>query len=339
MSEQPGPATGPSANDEKQSQNWLMRLRALVGGKPALSARTDIEDALEESSRTDDFSPKERSLLQNVLGFKAIRLKDVMIPRADIIAVPASTSLRELLNVFRTAAHSRLPVYGETLDDPKGMIHIRDYMNYVFANADADPGGPEPDAASLRIDLSEQLSALTILRPVLYAPPSMPAIELLARMQTTRTHMALVVDEYGGTDGLVSIEDLVEVIVGDIEDEHDESADPQIIKNSDGSFTADARASISLLEAVMPEPLPDDPAGADTIGGLIAQRTGRVPARGELVAIPEGVEFEILDADARRIKRVKIYLPKPAAPLRPGGQNTQAGAVPAQAEKPSGHTA
>ena len=294
----------PGAPEETRPQGFLARLRARLAQRPAASARNDIEEALEEISRTDDFTPKERALLRNVLGFRAIRVKDVMIPRADIIAVQADLPLRDLLDVFRSAAHSRLPVYGETLDDPKGMVHIRDFLNHLFPGAAAGADAPE-------IDLSAELAALNILRPVLYAPPSMPAIELLARMQARRTHMALVVDEYGGTDGLVSIEDLVEVIVGDIEDEHDESDAPMILKHADGSFNANARASVRALQAAVPVPLGDEAGESETIAGLIAQRIGRVPARGEMIAFDEGLEFEILDADARRIKRVKIYLRAP----------------------------
>ncbi len=216
--ESPSPDRSPG----KQGGSVLERLRALFGLSGA-SIRDDIEDALDDASIADDFSPQERAMLKNVLGLHEIRVSDVMVPRADIISVSIETTLAEVLTTFRTAGHSRLPVQGETLDDPRGMVHIRDFVDFVAASAEKSfaqrrgkPGGggsapPEaPDAIEagntryMPIDLSARLETAGILRPVLFAPPSMPALDLLVKMQATRTHMALVIDEYGGTDGLVS---------------------------------------------------------------------------------------------------------------------------------------
>ncbi len=254
-------------------------------------------------------------MLKNVLGFHRLRVDDIMVPRADIVAVPLDATLGDVLGLFRTEGHSRLPVYGETLDDPKGMIHIRDFLDHIAARAEAGtpPQGGHAAPNLGGVDLSVSLAAAKIFRPVLFVPPSMPAIDLLVRMQATRTHMALVIDEYGGTDGLISIEDLVEAVVGDIEDEHDVHAARMILREDRGTYLADARASLeeaseALGVQVASEDMADD---IDTIGGLIATLAGRVPSRGELVAGPNGLEFEVLDADPRRIKRVRIHRAAP----------------------------
>jgi CBS domain containing-hemolysin-like protein len=213
----------------------LERLRGLFGLGGA-SIRDDIQIALEDTSANGDFSAQERAMLKNVLNLHELRVEDVMVPRADIIAVALDMTLRDVLGVFRTAGHSRLPVHAETLDDPRGMVHIRDFVDY-FAPSEESTEAAAPD-------LGMPLAQANMLRPVLFAPPSMPALDLLVKMQATRTHMALVIDEYGGTDGLVSIEDIVEMIVGDIEDEHDLDDDPQITPAADGTFVIDARASL-----------------------------------------------------------------------------------------------
>ena len=251
-------------------------------------------------------------MLKNVLSFHRIRVEDVMVPRADIVAVAADTNLGELLSLFRTAGHSRLPVYGETLDDPKGMVHIRDFLDFIAMRADggAPEAGAEAPLPSLgQIDLSMPLSSANILRPVLFVPRSMPAIDLLVRMQATRTHMALVIDEYGGTDGLVSIEDLVEMVVGDIEDEHDEDATLTIVPAADGTYIADARASLDEVKEVLGLDLTEEEGAEDidTIGGFIVTLAGRVPSRSEVIEGPSGLEFEVLDADPRRVKRLRVH--------------------------------
>jgi CBS domain containing-hemolysin-like protein len=293
---------------------WLDRVKAAIGLKPTASIRDDLADALGAKDRSDAFTPQERAMLRNILGLRSVRVADVMVPRADIVAVPADIPLRDLLQVFRTQGHSRLPAYGQTLDDPRGMVHIRDFLDYVASKAESGERRLRrrkdvPSTEFGTIDLSAPLSAAKLLRPVLYAPPSMPAMDLLVRMQTTRTHIALVIDEYGGTDGLVSIEDLVEMIVGDIEDEHDEATGPRIEEAGNGAFTADARVSLEEVGRVLGQDFSVEAAAeeVETIGGLIVTLAQRVPSRGELIEGPSGMEFEVLDADPRRVKRVRIH--------------------------------
>ena len=292
------------------------RLRALFGLHEP-SVREDIEDALEESATSDDFTPQERIILKNVLSLHELRVADVMVPRADIISVRADATLGEVLSVFRTAGHSRIPVYGDTLDDPRGMVHIRDFVDFLAKVA--DPAGA-PESAKLSglngVDLTTPLSLARILRPVLFAPPSMPALDLLVKMQATRTHLALVIDEYGGTDGLVSIEDIVETIVGDIEDEHDLDEAPQIEAAADGSFIVDARASLDDVAQAVNAPMDTlvDLEEVDTIAGLVSALAGHVPARGEIIQLGEALECEVLDADPRRVKKIRIRRSGASAP-------------------------
>jgi CBS domain containing-hemolysin-like protein len=298
-------------NAPHQPASLFDRLRALFGVAPA-SVRDDIEDALDEPRTHGDFTPQERAILKNVLGLHEVRVKDVMVPRADIIGLGIDAPLSEVLALFRTAGHSRLPVYGDNLDDPRGMVHIRDFVDYL---ASEPQFGLAPDASSAKNDdetfagMRTLLSAAKILRPVLFAPPSMPALDLLVKMQASHTHMALVIDEYGGTDGLVSIEDVVEAIVGDIEDEHDEEDEPEIAKAGDGALIVEARASLESVSAALGVDLSqlEVAEDVDTIGGLITAKAGRVPGRGEIVSGLGELEFEILDADPRRVKRVKIH--------------------------------
>lgn len=278
-------------------------------------------------------------MLRNILGLRTVRVADVKVPRADIVAVPADIPLGELLKVFRTQGHSRLPAYGQNLDDPKGMVHIRDFLDHITNRAEAGErrGRRKRDVDAVLdlglVDLTQPLQAAKILRPVLYAPPSMPAMDLLVSMQTTRTHMALVIDEYGGTDGLVSIEDLVEMIVGDIEDEHDEANGPGIEPLADGAFMADARAGLDELSRAVELDIASalEAEEVETIGGLIATIAQRLPSRGELIAGPFDLEFEIIDADPRRIKRVKIHRRRQARAADAAAQAADAADVAAQA--------
>jgi CBS domain containing-hemolysin-like protein len=307
----------------RQAVNFF---RTLGGLRPRLSLRSNLEDALSDQRGIDPgFSPQERSMLSNILSLRERRVADVMVPRADIIAVDQHASLGELLNIFREAEHSRLPVYHETLDDLVGMVHIRDFLSHLTANAPRKTDGqPELDA----IDLSVQLSAINIIRPVLFVPPSMPAMDLLVKMQATRIHIALVIDEYGGTDGLVSIEDIVEEVVGDIEDEHDENE--KSIAITDGGWVANARTSLEEIKDVVGEDFHTEASESemnehaedvDTIGGLVTAIAGRVPARGELIKGPNDFEFEVLDADPRRIKKLRIKkLGSPPRPVRSAPQ-------------------
>jgi len=293
---------------------WLGRtLRTLFGSKVG-SIRADLRTAL-ESAGAAGFSPKESAMLRNILSLRERRVADVMVPRADIIAVQKSIALGDLLKVFATQAHSRLVVYDDTLDDAIGMVHIRDLIALMTARAaeaaaQASEQQPLPTGLDLKaIDLSMSLSTAKLVREILFAPPSMPVLDLLAKMQTTRIHLALVVDEYGGADGVVSIEDIVEQIVGDIADEHDEDTPPGVVRQSDGSFLADARASLEDVTTIIGAEFDvgDVTQEVDTLAGYVATRIGRVPVRGELVPGPGPFELEILDADPRRVKKLKIY--------------------------------
>ena len=297
-------------------KTWLGRmLRALFGWKPG-SIRDDLEIVLEAASVETGFSPEERAMLANILDLRERRVEDVMVPRADIVAVEQDITLGELVKVFEGAGHSRLVAYHETLDEPVGMVHIRDLIAFMAQRAavDGQQNGkrtkPVPAGLDLKaINLSLSLASTGIIRKILFVPPSMPAIDLLAKMQATRIHLALVIDEYGGTDGLVSIEDIVEQIVGDIEDEHDQAESPDVVPQADGSFLADARAGLDEVTATVG---PDFDVGevadeVDTLGGYLVVQVGRVPVRGELMPGPRGFEIEVLDADPRRVKKVRIY--------------------------------
>ncbi|MEX0841589.1 MAG: CBS domain-containing protein, partial [Xanthobacteraceae bacterium] len=240
----PVPVPRPSTIARENGESWLGRmLRTLFGWKPG-TIRADLEVLLAGGAPDESgFSPKERTMLKNILGLRERRIEDVMLPRTDIVAVQQDISLGELVKVFEKAAHSRLVVYNDTLDDPAGMVHIRDLIAFMTAHAAVSPEAnakrkkPLPAGLDLKaIDLSLPLSSTKIVRTILFVPPSMPAIDLLAKMQATRIHLALVIDEYGGTDGLVSMEDIVELIVGDIADEHDEDETPSVVPQPDGSF-------------------------------------------------------------------------------------------------------
>ena len=315
------------------SQGWMAALRARLGLSGGQTVRDTLETVLKEDHRDGAFTAEERSMLLRLLEFSGSRVDDVMVPRADIIAVEESEPLSELVHTFEEAGVSRIPLFHETLDDPRGMIHIKDLFQWILAEVSpqAAPASPEsgvagrtvlPDQFDLsRCDLSRPCSVAKIRRPVLYVPPSMPAMNLLIRMQSTRIHMALVVDEYGGTDGLVTIEDLVEQIVGEIEDEHDEKEAALITNDPKLGLLASARTPVDDLEHRLGIKLlkENEEEDIDTLGGLVFALLGRVPARGELVRHPSGVEFEVLDADARRVKKLKVHAPKPAAePPQPG---------------------
>jgi CBS domain containing-hemolysin-like protein len=256
--------------------------------------------------------------------------------------VQQEISLGELIRVFERAGHSRLVVYNDTLDDPVGMVHIRDLIAYMTARAEVDPEKnakrkkPLPANLDLKtIDLSTPLAATKIVRQILFVPPSMRAIDLLARMQASRIHLALVIDEYGGTDGICSIEDIVEQIVGEISDEHDEEDTPAVVHQADGSYVADARANLEDVVGAIGHDfeLGDAADEVDTLGGYLVTRAGRLPLRGELIPGPGLFEFEVLDADPRRIKRVRIVRLKERReqPREPRRRETEAAAAPGTA--------
>ncbi len=258
--------------------------------------RESINDMLVEASEGEsDLSNEEHHMIRNLLGFRDVRVEDVMVPRADITAVEDNIGFDELLEQFVECAHSRIPVYNEMLDNPVGMVHIKDILPFSRTGA-------------------SEFELKSVIRNVLFAPPSMPALELLLRMQATHTHMALVIDEYGGTDGLLTIEDLVEEIVGEIEDEHDDGLDdPVIVQNSSGKWHADARLEVEELEKALSITLADtDFVDVDTIGGLAFTIAGRIPQRGEILhchlADKRLLEMLVREADPRRIKMLEIHL-------------------------------
>ena len=320
----------------ESASGWLQNLWTRLGLAEQPTLRDKLEVLLnEEQKATGGFSPEERKMLSGLLRFGASRVDEIMVPRADIIAIEETESLGALVRLFEESGVSRIPIYNDTLDDPRGMIHIKDLFRWVSAEVagralreptkqrpaqaeiktdvsakTSEPGESKPDLS--RIDLSRPIAVLKLRKPVLYVPPSMPAMNLLVRMQATHIHMALIVDEYGGTDGLVTIEDLVEQIVGDIEDEHDEQEADLIYDDPKLGLVASGRAPVQELEERLGRKLltPEEEADIDTLGGLVFTIIGRVPARGELVRHPaSGVEFEVLDADPRRVKRLKIHLP------------------------------
>ncbi len=337
--------------------SWLNTIRTSLGLPASQTLRDSLEAALSAEEEVNVFSTEERAMLSRLLRYGALRIDDVMVPRADIIAIEESKTVAEALEVFVEAGVSRLPLYHDTLDDPRGMVHVKDLVQWLVKSGvlngtvsaalatqaaddvaseqvvDAEeavgeksaPDHNTPDerrqvppgdaVGTGRETTSKPLSAAKVRRPVLYVPPSMPAMNLLLRMQSTRIHMALVVDEYGGTDGLVTIEDLVEEIVGEIEDEHDEYEPSQLTDDAGTTMVAAARMPIEDMEQRLGIRLiDDDEADIDTIGGLVFSLVGRVPARGELVPHPAGVEFEILDADPRRVKKLKIRVTTPQPP-------------------------
>jgi CBS domain containing-hemolysin-like protein len=341
----PAPAD-PPGEDRKASAPfaWMSALLTRLGLQTGPTLRDTLEDALKSGGDAgQNFSAEEREMLIRLLRFGASRVDDIMVPRADIIAIEESEPIGEVVRLFEEAGISRIPLYHETLDDPRGMVHIKDLFRWISAEAAGrplvEPGlkgedraaalkkiadaqsetGEQPKHDLALIDLKKPISATKIRRPVLYVPPSMPAMSLLIRMQTSRVHMALVVDEYGGTDGLVTIEDLVEQIVGDIEDEHDEAEAEHVVDDPKLGLIASGRTPVSELEELFEMKLltPEEQEDIDTLGGLVFQIVGRVPTRGEVIRHASGLEFEILEADPRRVKRLKIHRPKSAASAVP----------------------
>lgn len=308
----------PEGTDAQRLTNngWLANLRARFGLAGPQTLRDTLEEALKEADRNGTaFSTAERDMFFRLLRFGALRVDDVMVPRADIIALDEAAPLAELLRVFKDAGVSRIPVFRETLDDPSGMVHIKDLFGYLVdgaargAGASATPPAPAGEVNFGKVDLRQSISAAKVRRSVLYVPPSMQAMNLLIRMQATHIHMALVVDEYGGTDGLVTIEDLVEQVVGDIEDEHDVAEAANIVEDAKNGMIARARTPVRELEERLGVGLltPEEEADIDTLGGLVVNLVGRMPARGEFVRHASGIEFEVLDADPRRVKKLKIH--------------------------------
>ncbi|MEQ1890311.1 MAG: hemolysin family protein [Alphaproteobacteria bacterium] len=287
----------PGENEASLPARLISRLRERFRARSD-SLRESLEEVIDEhQDASADFTPVERMMLANIMRIGQLRLDDVMVPRADIVAVEVNSGPEELIKTFNSAGHSRLPLYRDTLDDPVGMVHIKDLMRRWSQDG---------------IDKQPKFSLLEIRRELMFVPPSMRAVDLLLKMRVTRIHMALVIDEYGGTDGLITIEDLVEEIVGEIRDEHDEDG-PRLTPRPDGGFDADGRVEVCDLEKATGLSLvPDDKEYyTDTLGGLVTSLTGRVPQRGELIAHPDGLEFEILEADARSVKRLRVHFSRP----------------------------
>ncbi|WP_159349286.1 hemolysin family protein [Roseomonas harenae] len=279
----------------------LWKFQGFLRKREAESVRDQVEALVEgegekgRAPEADALDANERVILGNVLKLRNKTAVDVMLPRADIIGMPCDLTLDEAIRLIQREGHSRFPVYRENLDDIRGMVHIKD----VFAAVGRD---------------EEPFSIEAVLRPLLFVVPQVPVLDLLLQMREARTHMALVVDEYGGIDGLVTIEDLVETIVGDISDEHDEEAPPQVTERPDGSLDLDARLKIEDFEARMGDILTTEEQhqDIDTVGGLVFTLAGRVPARGELVSHPSGLEFRVLESDPRRIRRLRVRRPATA---------------------------
>ncbi|MCW8087086.1 hemolysin family protein [Sabulicella glaciei] len=278
----------------------LSRIRSLFARREA-NLRESVEALLteqeapsveQEGEQAEALGPHERALLRNVLKLRGATAYDVMLPRADIIALQVDMDFAQVLDFVQREGHSRYPVYGRELDDIQGMVHIKDVI--------------------ARLGRSEGFSLRAILRKPLLVVPSVPVLDLLLRMRMERVHLALVVDEYGGIDGIVTIEDLVETIVGDISDEHDELAAPQIIERAEGVLELDARTPVEAFETRLGPVLTEEERASDidTVGGLVFTLAGRVPAKGEIVSHPSsGLEFRVLDADARRIRRLRVRKP------------------------------
>jgi CBS domain containing-hemolysin-like protein len=263
-------------------------LKKLLPGSSSPLAREEITELLEESIReTVHFDTHESTLLRNMLGLRDINALDVMVPRADIFYVDQSDSMEQIIEKMTAASHSRVPVVNENLDRVEGILHIKDLLRMMQTN--------------------EKVNISTLLRQPIFISPTMRLLDLLQEMRLRRLHLALVVDEYGGTDGLITIEDLVEEIIGEINDEHDEDTTPLFDIANDGTAMADARLEIEMLEAVTGSLLDaDNQDEIDTVGGLVISLAGRVPGRGEIVRHPSGLEFEIIESDPRHVSMVKI---------------------------------
>lgn len=332
------PAEQPQSKTRSFFENVIQKyIQPLFKENSNDDLRGQLEQAVGLDAKTgDSFTDQERMMISNILRYGALRVEDVMVPRADIQAIDESATLEELLTTFQNVGHSRLPSYNETLDDPTGMVHVKDLLSWVadqraMANKQKQKsvglkviaggmdraGDPDVETTAANTqdyiaaspDFSQKIKDTNMIRDVIFVPPSMPVMNLLLRMQSTRVHLALVVDEYGGTDGLVSIEDLVEEVVGEIEDEHDENNGNLISGDIETGLIASARIPIDELEQELAidlfadEERDDD---IDTLGGLVFALAGRVPVRGEVINHPAGLEIEVLNADPRRIKTLKI---------------------------------
>jgi CBS domain containing-hemolysin-like protein len=297
----------PTAPAPARGQSLITRLKAMFAWR-TVSLRDDLEVALEAEAagETADFSPSERAILQNVLSLGEKRVEDVMVPRADIEAIDIDSTLGDMVARFRQVGHSRIPVYADNIDNITGFIHVKDAMRRITEPV-TDPEKEIP-VKLVSNALRQKLQKLDIVRTVLFVPPLMPVGDLLQQMQQKRVHMAIVIDEYGGTDGVVTIEDLLEAVVGEIDDEHDEVDGPLIRKINSNIFIASARAELGEVEGVIGPDFDPGEHGADvdTIGGLVFALAGRVPTKGEIIGGIKNFEFEVMQADSRQLRRIKI---------------------------------
>jgi CBS domain containing-hemolysin-like protein len=291
--------------------------RRFIGGNSALRESLEgVIDSHAEKTGATALDSDAKSMMLNLLGFADMRVDDLMVPRANIVAADETSTMRELLEQFIEANHSRMPIYRDSLDEITGMIHVKDYLRWMKTK-----GGKKKTKTSKEVGVAlaatELLSTIkqhpSMIRDVLFVPPSMPAPDLLIKMKASHIHLAIVVDEYGGTDGLVSLEDLVEEIIGDIADEHDTDAEEGMLrKQDDATYVASALISIATLDEMFKVDLlsDDQEDEADTLGGLVFEMAGRVPSRGEIIKHPSGLEFEIMESDPRRVKKVRIHVKK-----------------------------
>jgi CBS domain containing-hemolysin-like protein len=289
-----------SPSSAQNGRTFWQGLRNLLFGDDAdATLREEIEEAIDshegEAPRVGDLSPVERQMLRNLLHFGERRAGDIAVPRGDIVAVQSSISFADLVAAFADAGHSRLPVYEGSLDECIGMVHIKDVFTLQVSGAE-----PPTDISSL-------------IRNPLFVPESMGVLDLLARMRAERVHLAVVVDEFGGTEGLVTIEDVVEEIVGEIEDEHDEEMPGMLIPLEDGIWDADARAELEEVAETIDARLADVEEDVDTLGGLASVLAGHVPQLGEIVEHPSGWRLEVTDGDARRVNRLRLHAPEEGA--------------------------
>ncbi|QNM83761.1 HlyC/CorC family transporter [Sphingomonas sabuli] len=284
-----------SRSDDGGSRLWRGMRALIFGNEGTPTLRDEIEDAIDEAEDSHpvagDLTPVERQMLRNLLHFGDETAGDICVTRGDIVSVPATIAFDDLVQAFAEAEHSRLPVYGESLDEIIGMIHIKD----LFAAL---------------IDPARDRSIQAMMRNPLFVPESMGVIDLLARMRAERIHLAVVVDEFGGTEGLVTIEDVVEEIVGEIEDEHDIEAAGMLTRLADGVWEADARIELEELAESVDARLTWEEDEVDTLGGLVFLLSGHIPARGESVLHPSGWRLEAVDSDPRRILRVRLHQPE-----------------------------
>jgi CBS domain containing-hemolysin-like protein len=287
--------------DEGGSRIWRGMRHLIFGEDSEPTLRAEIEEAIDEAEESQgsgnaagDLTPTERQMLRNLLHFGEQTAGDICVTRGDIMAVPSTISFEDLIRAFADAGHSRLPVYGESLDEVVGMVHIKDVF---IANVDA----------------SKERALAALMREPLFVPESMGVIELLARMRSQRIHLAIVVDEFGGTEGLVTIEDVVEEIVGEIEDEHDEAEGGMLTMLDEGLWEADARVELEELAESIDPRLSSKDDEVDTLGGLVFLLAGHIPAKGECVTHPSGWKFEAVDSDPRKIIRVRLHAPEPGA--------------------------